>query len=177
MAFRWPKIPLLLIFCFFVNHFLSILNWWWFLSQNRSTFGSDLVDAHISFCVVGSILFVSCASPFMFWAYRHCNQMPPNLRRNAIFLCIWITFLTHDFPTWIMEFWVAWEFGLTDVLQGVSLACLSVSSFIGFFGLWLGYAWKVSGLLQKSSSEAPSVALTHRGVQGALGGFELPGQI
>jgi hypothetical protein len=169
VKFRAPKVPLFLLFCFYVNHTLSVINWWWFLSQEPTLFGDSLINAHISFCVIGSIIFVSCSSPFMFWAYRHCNQMPPNLRRNAIFLSIWIGFLVHDFPVWIMEFWIAWEFGLRSVLQGISLVCLSFSTFIGFFGLWLGYAWKVSGLLQKSISEAPSVALTHRGVQGALG--------
>lgn len=161
----------MLLFCFFVNHSLSILNWWWYLSRNKSTFGSGIVNTHISFAVIGTLIYFLCASPFMFWAYRHSNQMPPNLRRNAIFLCIWIGFLTHDFPTWLIEFWIGWQYGLHNVLQGISLVCLSVSAFIGFFGLWLGYAWKISGLLQKSSSEAPSVALTHRGVQGALGDF------
>jgi hypothetical protein len=170
MKFHAPKVPLVLLFMFFGVHFLNILNWWWFLKANDGTFGSDLVQAHISFCVIGSLIYFSGASPFLFWSYRHCNQMPPNLRRNAIFLCIWINFLLHDFPLWLMEFWVAWNFRFTNVLQGVSLVALSTSTTVGFFGLWLGYAWKVSGLLQKSSSEAPSVALTHRGIQGSLGG-------
>jgi hypothetical protein len=173
MKFHAPKVPLFLLFVYFATHFICFLNWWWFIRARESTFGTNLVQAHIAFCVIGTVIYVGCASPFLFWAYRHCNQMPPNLRRNAIFLCIWINFLLHDFPLWCIEFWIGWEYTLSrfsNILQAVSLTVLSFSTTIGFFGLWLGYAWKVSGLLQKSSSEAPSVALTHRGIQGSLGG-------
>ena len=170
LKFRFPKIPLLLLFLFFVEHTLCILNWWWFISQDSYTYGTSLINAHICFAVIGMLIFLGCASPFMFWAYRHANQMPPTLRRNAMFLTLWIGFLTHDFPLWLMEFWIAWNWGYRSVLQGISLVWLTLATFIGFLGLWLGYTWKVSGLLQKSlSSEAPSVALTHRGVHGALG--------
>lgn len=169
MKIRTPKIPLLILFLNYFVYLFVAINWWWFVQVEVALFGSSLINAHISFVLIGAVIYGLCGSPFMFWSYRYSNQMPPNLRRNATFLSVWVSFLAHDFPLWLMEFWIAWEYGMKSVIQGVSLATLSLTTFIGFFGVWIGYAWKVSGLLQKSSSEAPAVVLTHRGIRGALG--------
>jgi hypothetical protein len=156
-GFRSPKVPLVLIFAFFADHFMVIMNWWLFVEYQGYLVGQSLVNAHISFAVIGSFFFILLASPFLFWAYRYGNQMPPKLRRNSIFLAAGISFLFHDFPLWLMELWVVWQYGWISVVQGISIFTLSFCTAIGFFGTWIGYTWKMSKVLQNWSGGTTSV--------------------
>ena len=145
---RLPKVQLAALFLYFMQYIIIILNWWWFVSYEVPLFGSALVRAHIAFAVMGSILFILIASPFLFWSYRYSNQMPPKTRRNCFFFAVGVAFLTHDFPLWLMEFWMVWQFGWMHVIQGMSIFLLTFTTLVGLFSVWLGYAWKLSRQLQ-----------------------------
>ena len=164
---RLPKASMLMIFLYFSQFFLVILNWWWFVSLERALFGDALVNAHIAFTVFGTFIFAIFASPFLFWPYRYGKQMPARVRRNCVFLCLVIVFFTHDFPLWLMEFFMVWRYGWIHVLQGVSLLVLTWTTAIGLFGVWLGYTWKVSKLLQRQfGSSNYNIAGTSSGMTG-----------
>ena len=145
---RWPKPHLVFLFIYFSEYFICVLNWWWFVSYERALFGDDLVNAHLGFNVIGVVSFAIFASPFMFLPYRYGEQMTTRSKRNSAILCMMTVFLLHDFPLWLMEFWMVWQWGWIHILQGVSIIILTGTTTFGFFGVWLGYAWKVSKLLQ-----------------------------
>jgi hypothetical protein len=145
---RLAKPHLMFLFLYFSEYFISALNWWWFVSYERVLFGDTLVNAHLAFTIVGCITFAFFGSPFMFLPYRYGNRMSPRERRNASIACVMTVFLLHDFPLWIMEFWMVWQWGWINILQGVSVLLLTFTTAVGFFGVWLGYAWKMSKLLQ-----------------------------
>lgn len=149
MYVRFPKLPLVLLFIYFMEYWITGMNWWWFVAFERALFGDNIVNAHIAFCVIGSILFVLFASPVLFWAYYFRAQMPPRTRRNCLIFAMSIAMLFHDFPLWLMEFWFVWQFGWIHILQGVSICVLTVTTGFGLFAVWLGYTWKVSKFLQR----------------------------
>lgn len=145
---RWPRPHLVFLFLYFSEYFICALNWWWFVSFERALLGDNLVNAHLGFNIVGCLSFALVASPFMFLPYRYGERMTPRDRRNSMIICIFAVFLLHDFPLWMMEFWIVWQWGWIHVLQGVSIVLLTCTTAFGFFGVWLGYAWKVSKVLQ-----------------------------
>lgn len=151
---RLPRAQLVFLFLYFSVYFICVLNWWWFVSFERALFGDNLVNAHLGFNVVGCITFALFASPFMFLPYRYGQQMSPRDRRNSMIACMGAVFLLHDFPLWLMEFWMVWEWGWIHVLQGVSVILLTFTTAFGFFGVWLGYAWKMSKVLQTQFGSA-----------------------
>ena len=164
-----PKFSMILIYLYFAEYFLVILNWWWFVSLERALFGDSLVNAHIAFTVIGTFIFALIASPFLFWPYRYGSQMPPRNRRNCIFTCLVIVFFSHDFPLWCMEFFMVWRYGWIHVLQGVSMLLLTTTTAIGLFGVWLGYTWKASKLLQRQFGSS-NYNFSGVGADGAIGG-------
>jgi hypothetical protein len=145
---RPPRPHLLFLFYYFAQYFICALNWWWFVSYERALFGDDLVNAHLGFNVIGCISFALFASPFMFLPYRYGQRMSPRERRNSTIVCIVQVFVLHDFPLWLMEFWMVWQWGWIHELQGISIILLTSTTAVGFFGVWLGYPWKMSKVLQ-----------------------------
>ena len=145
---RAPPVTLFLIFAYSAQFLLSALNWWWFVSKERALFGASLVDAHLAFVCIGTVVFTFLASPFLFWPYRYGRQMKPRSIRNAIISCIVIVFFTHDFPLWLIEFWMVWQFGWIYEVQGISIILLTITTAWGTFCVWLAYSWKLSKLLQ-----------------------------
>ena len=148
LSWRFPRFSLVLIFQYFCEHFFCGLNWWWFVRYEEALFGSGMVNAHLVFVILGSVLDFLLASPFLFWPYRYGPQMPPRTRRNCIFFAMCMCFLFHDFPLWLLEFWFIWQYGWLHIIQGISIFTLTASTAIGFFAVWLGYAWKMSKALQ-----------------------------
>jgi hypothetical protein len=165
---RAPKPHLVFLFLYFSEYFLGVLNWWWFVSLERALFGDALVNAHLAFNVIGCLSFVFVGSPFMFMPYRYGLQMTPRGRRNNAILCMVIVFVLHDFPLWLMEFWMVWAWGWIHVLQGVSVVILTGTTAFGFFGVWLGYAWKMSKLLQEKFGSAAFNVMGNDNGPGAL---------
>ena len=149
MKVRWPKWQLFLLFLYFSEYFICALNSWWFVSYERALLGNDIVNAHIGFNVVGTISFGILSSPFLFMPYRYGAQMTKRSRRNSSIACMGTVFLLHDWPLWLMEFYIVWQYGWIHVLQGVSISLLTITTTFGFFGVWLGYAWKVARVLQQ----------------------------
>lgn len=148
-SWRMPSVPLMLIFMYFCNFFLTGLNYWWVVSFERRLFGDTLVDAHLTFVILGSVIFIFIGSPFIFWPYRYGQQMTAKSRRNCIFFGVASAWLTHDFPLWLIEFWIAWQYGFLFELQGICLMVLSISTAVGAFTVWLGYAWKMAKACQR----------------------------
>ena len=52
---RPPKPQLALLFIYFSEFLICALNWWWFVSFERSLFGDGLVNAHLGFNIVGCL--------------------------------------------------------------------------------------------------------------------------
>jgi hypothetical protein len=149
LALRPPRVPLVMLFTYFAQFWICGFNYWWFISSEEPLFGKGLVQAHLTFNLIGGVTFIFLTSPFLLWPFRYGSQMPKRSRRNAILLCINIVFFFHDFPLWCMEFWTVWRYGWMFVLQGISLFLLSFTTTIGFFCVWLSYAWRVSKILQR----------------------------
>ena len=170
---RAPHFTLTLLFFYFAEGTICLWNWWWFIKAESNLFGSNLVNAHIGFNVMGALLFVFFSSPFLFWPYRYTNQMPPHSRRNSIAICMYTVYFLHDLPLWMMEFWVCWKYGWIHVLQGLSLVLLTFSAGYGTFAVWFTYTWKLSKFLQRyyGSAMLNTVSLS----EGALRSTRLDG--
>ena len=166
---RAPKLPLLMLFGYFSQFFICGLNWWWFVSYEEALFGTQLVNSHLGFNIVGTISFLVIGSPFLFWPYHYGPQMPPRTRRNCVFLCLAIVYFSHDFPLWLMEFYMVWQYGWINKLQGISLFLLTFTTAFGTFGVWLGYAWKMSKLCHKYFG-SPSMSGAPGGIHRVSGG-------
>lgn len=149
MRFHAPRLMLVMIFLYFSEYYICGLNWWWFVSLERALFGDQMVDAHLAFNIIGAVSFGIVASPFLYWPYKYGPQMPPRTRRNCIFFSMSVVFFLHDFPLWCMEFWMVWQYGWITILQGISIVVLTFTTALGTFGVWLGYAWKMSKILQR----------------------------
>eukprot|EP00744_Colponema_vietnamica_P021423 GILI01030605.1.p1 GENE.GILI01030605.1~~GILI01030605.1.p1 ORF type:complete len:183 (+),score=11.47 GILI01030605.1:97-645(+) len=150
MAFkpRFPSLQLFVLFWQAVSFILTVMTWWWFFKKNRTLFGDSWVDGHFVIQFIGGVsMFV--ISPSMYWPYMYGTQMPPSRRRDLMALFIVATFIMHDFPCWIIEFSLAWQYGVIDVLQGISLTVLSVCTFWGFLTTWLYYSWTMARISQK----------------------------
>eukprot|EP00759_Apiculatamorpha_spiralis_P011330 PhF_6_TR18727/c0_g1_i1/m.27358 len=148
-GFRPPHFTLSLLFFYLAEGTVSFWNWWWFIATESNLFGSTLVQAHIGFNILGALVFLIFSSPFLFWPYRYSSQMPARTRRNAVAICLYTVFFLHDFPLWMMEFWVCWKYGWIHVLQGISLILLTFAAAYGTFSVWLTYAWKMAKFLQR----------------------------
>ncbi len=147
-AISLPPFQLLLLFFYFVEYFVAIVHWWFFVEFEAALFSESVVNAHLAFNILGSIAFFLIASPFLFMPYHYKDLMEYKARRNYTVLCIAISWLLHDLPIWVIEFWIVWNFGWIHIVQGMSLILVSVAFISGFFAVWIGYTWKMSKLLQ-----------------------------
>ena len=148
MPLKYPNDDLVWLYLYFMTCLLTVINHWWFVSNEPSIFGSAIVTAHLVFNIVGTFAFALIGSPFLYYAYAYRHHMSVRAHRDYGSLCSSITFLLHDLPLWILELWMCWRWGWISVIQGVSLVVLSVSFALGFLGTWLGYAWFVAKFLQ-----------------------------
>jgi hypothetical protein len=170
-AMTLPPIQLALLFFFFIEYVVCVVNWWFFVEFETALFGSTVVDVHLAFNIIGCIAFYLIASPFLFMPYHFKDQMEYKVRRNSTVFALGISFLLHDMPIWFIEFWIVWNFGWIHVIQGVSIILVSIAFAIGFFAVWLGFAWKMSKFLQthfSGSSFAVAVAGGGGPMQGDL---------
>ena len=144
----WPPFHLALLFFYFVEYLIGIVHWWFFVEFESALFGTAVVNAHLAFNIIGSLLFFLVASPFIFMPYYYRDQTEYKVRRNSTVMAMGISWLFHDLPLWFIEFWIMWNFGWIHIIQGLSMILVSISFAVGFFSVWLGFAWKMSKLLQ-----------------------------
>jgi len=154
---RIPHLSLTLLYFYVAEGTVCLLNYWWFIKYESNIFGTMLVNAHVGFNVLGTLVFLFVSSPFLFWPYRYANQMPPQSRKSSIYFCLYTIYFLHDFPLWAIEFWVVWKYGWLSVIQGVSLLLLTFAAAYGTFAVWLSYAWKCSRTLQYYYGMTPSM--------------------
>jgi hypothetical protein len=166
-----PAVHLVVLFYYFISYFLTLLNYWFFLGNERTLIGNDFVQAYLAMNVIGIACMLLLGSPWIFMAYYFGSQLNYRQRRNATVLGLVISFVFHDFALWVMDFYVVWNYGWIHLLQGTSFVLLCVSATVGFFGLWLGYAWKVSKILQQHFS-ANAFAVSYAGGPAAVGGLQ-----
>ena len=151
-AIQFPPAHLILLFFFFIEYFVAIIHWWFFVNFEQALFGEDIVDVHLAFNIIGSVIFIFFASPFLFMPYYYRDQMEYKIRRNSTVFAVGLSWLFHDLPLWFIEFWIVWNFGWIHLIQGLSLILISLAFAVGFFSVWLGYAWKMSKFLQTQFS-------------------------
>jgi hypothetical protein len=160
----FPPFHLCMLFFYFIEYFIDVVHWWFFIEYEQSLFGSTVVQAHLAFNIVGCIIFFVVASPFLFMPYHYGKQMEYKIRRNSTVVAIAVSWLFHDMPLFFIEFWIIWNFGWIHVLQGLSMLLIGIAFAVGFFAVWLGYAWKVSKVLQTHfSGNAFTVAVAGGG--------------
>ncbi len=163
-AIQLPPVQLLLLFFYFFEYFIAIVHWWFFVEYESALFGSNVVDAHLAFNIIGSIIFFFLGSPFLFLPYYYKEQTEYKIRRNSTVFAVGLSWLFHDLPLWFIEFWIVWNFGWIHIIQGLSMILVSIAFAVGFFSVWLGFAWKMSKVLQTHfSGSAFTVAVAGGG--------------
>ncbi|KAG5489816.1 hypothetical protein GH5_00699 [Leishmania sp. Ghana 2012 LV757] len=148
-------LPLTLTLLYFGGLIVSVVNTINF-RRRRSLYPGALINAHLSFCIIGSIAFFCVSAVMWLWSSKYASTHAEHIWRLCVGL--WFMFLCRDMPLLIIEtqafLRVGWRQGsfmdASFILQIIFFVSSALAS-------WTTISWYIAGFLERQFGSAMPV--------------------
>lgn len=140
--------PLVLMAFYFIGTSLTVANYVGYVRFNEDVYGTAFKRGYLVFTVLGMIAYYLICGPAWLWAAKYSTVYKDRVHRTAIGM--FAIFLLHDMPLFVMEWHAILCCGWRNDLQGFVFIIQFMEWIISFCFGWLGYAYVMSGFLQRA---------------------------
>ncbi len=158
---------------------ISIVFWWHFVliffeffnyavfMRNRgsendsgSTISSDLIRAHLAFCIIMVLAFAAICGPLLLISYKYAET--DRDRSHKLKLAITVMYFLATKPLLIIELWAIKLDGMIHILQGVCFIMQLIAWFFASWIVWFFWMGLVSKWIFESNGYGRDVVLRRR---------------
>ena len=150
------RYPLALMVVYFVGTMLTIANYVAYIRFNRLSFSKPILDAYLSFTVIGTVAYAFVSGTMWLWAARYA--LTEDERTIRVAWGLFTIAITHDCPCFTLELYMLlccpWK---RNPLQYVVFSVQTVTFFVSFTASWILYMWVGAAYLESRSDVSPQV--------------------